>query len=149
MTTHAFDDDDYGDEDEERDEFEFEDEDGVDATTLLPRPLKRLIARHSLRDVDFKAATAALLLAFARGISEDCKRRSCREQGICQKPPLACAVRRYADVYDWDRDLENGPRAAMYEALAEKPADAASVVRQHTPGLAADMVGIPLRKKSG
>jgi hypothetical protein len=31
----------------------------------------------------------------------------------------------------------------MYEALAEKPADAAAVIRQHTPDLAPNM--LPLK----
>jgi hypothetical protein len=140
--THAFDPDEAGLDDDAdlRDEFEFEDEDGVDATTLLPRPLRRLIARRSLRDADFAAATAALMLAFARGAAEDCGRRLCRAAGICQRPPLACAMRRHADIYNWDEELKEGPRAAMYGALDEKPADAASVVRQHTPDLAPDML---------
>ena len=144
--THGLNDD---DDDDEREDFGFENEDGhVDAALVLPQPLKRLLPRQGSSYADFAAATAALMLTFARSTSLDCSRRTCRAKGICQKPPLSCAVRRHADIYNWDQGFENGPRAAMYEALDQKPADTASVVRQHTPDLAPDMLGIPQRKKS-
>jgi hypothetical protein len=138
--THARDD----DEDEARDEFDFEDEAGVDPSALLPQPVTRLLPRRRLRDHDFIAATAAVMLAYARGISDDCARRQCRERGICQKPPLACAKRRYADIYNWDEGLAHGPRAKMYEAIeAKRESDHAEEVRTHTPKLARKL--LPLK----
>ncbi|MGE3830587.1 MAG: hypothetical protein AB7F76_06290 [Parvibaculaceae bacterium] len=128
------------DEDGERSDFDFEDAAGVDPAAVLPQLLTRLVPRHRLGDKDFIAATAALMLAFARGISGDCARRRCREQGICQRAPAACSMRRYADIYNWDDGLISGERTEMYEALDEKPADAASIVRQHTPDLTPSML---------
>jgi hypothetical protein len=137
MMTHAP----IDDEDDERGDFDFEDVAVVDPAAVLPQLLTRLVPRNTRRHHDFIAATAALMLNYARGIGEYCPRRHCRERGICQKPPALCAMRRYADIYNWDESLAHGPRAKMYEAIEAKPdSDHADEVRKHTPNLARQLL---------
>ena len=83
----------------------------------------------------------ALFLRFARANGEICPDKTCRREGICQRKPLACQLKRRAKGFDfnqgWHRRIERQRREllAAGEALPEgvEVSDAPVDTRLPTP----------------
>jgi hypothetical protein len=87
--------------------------------SMTPPPF-RLIELKTGQDLDPREIVAVPFLYYARGCASQCPSRACSAAGICQQPPLKCRLRPYAETYDWDHDLPNGPRREMYKEMSRK-----------------------------
>jgi len=119
--------------DEYEGDHEHEDEDVADGScgdkrgyyvlevpkSMTPPPF-RLVKLKAGRDLDPREIVAVPFLHYARGCAGQCRSRACKAAGICQQPPLKCRLRPYAEVYDWDHKLPNGPRRDMYKEMSRK-----------------------------
>ncbi len=89
--------------------------------SMSPPPFRMIELREGER-LDRRERVAVPLLHYARGCDRQCQARACRSADICQQPPLKCRLRPYAEAYDWDHDLPNGPRRKMYDEIIRKHA---------------------------